>query len=37
VIDGLDADVLTLAMAYDIDAIADKAHLLPKELAEAPA
>src|SRR5262244_777442 len=29
VIDGLDADVVTLALAYDIDAIADKAHLLP--------
>jgi sulfate/thiosulfate transport system substrate-binding protein len=31
VIDGLDADVVTLALAYDIDAIADKAHLLPKD------
>src|SRR5579885_730187 len=30
VIDGLDADVVTLALAYDIDAIADKAGLLPK-------
>jgi sulfate/thiosulfate transport system substrate-binding protein len=29
VIDGLDADVVTLALAYDIDAIAEKAHLLP--------
>src|SRR5215469_12731269 len=29
VIDGLDADVVTLALAYDIDAIVDKAHLLP--------
>jgi len=29
VIDGLDADIVTLALAYDIDAIADKAHLLP--------
>jgi len=29
VIDGLDADVVTLALAYDIDQIADKAHLLP--------
>ena len=29
VIDGLEADVVTLALAYDIDAIADKAHLLP--------
>ena len=30
VIDGLDADVVTLALAYDIDAIAEKAGLLPK-------
>jgi len=30
VIDGLDADVVTLALAYDIDAIADKSGLLPK-------
>jgi sulfate/thiosulfate-binding protein len=30
VIDGLDADVVTLALAYDIDAIADKGKLLPK-------
>jgi sulfate/thiosulfate transport system substrate-binding protein len=29
VIDGLDADVVTLALAYDVDAIAEKAHLLP--------
>lgn len=29
VIDGLDADVVTLGLAYDIDAIADKAQLLP--------
>src|ERR1700744_4313927 len=29
VIDGLDADVGTLALAYDIDAIAQKAQLLP--------
>src|SRR5579863_168675 len=29
VIDGLEADVVTLALAYDIDAIADQAHLLP--------
>ena len=28
IIDGLDADVATLGLAYDIDAIADKAHLL---------
>ena len=31
VIDGLDADVVTLALAYDIDVIADKAQLLPKD------
>ena len=30
VIDGLDADVVTLALAYDIDAIAEKAKLLPE-------
>lgn len=29
VIDGLDADVVTLALAYDIDAISQKARLLP--------
>lgn len=29
VIDGLQADVVTLALAYDIDAIAEKARLLP--------
>ena len=29
VIDGLEADVVTLGLAYDIDAIAEKAHLLP--------
>jgi sulfate transport system substrate-binding protein len=29
VIDGLDADVVTLALAYDIDSIADKAKLMP--------
>jgi sulfate/thiosulfate transport system substrate-binding protein len=38
VIDGLDADVVTLALAYDIDAISQKANLLPanwqKRLAE---
>jgi len=28
VIDGLQADVVTLGLAYDIDAIADKAHLI---------
>ena len=31
VIDGLQADVVTLALAYDVDAIADKARLLPKD------
>ena len=31
VIDGLDADVVTLALAYDIDAIAEHAGLLPKD------
>jgi sulfate/thiosulfate-binding protein len=31
VIDGLEADVVTLALAYDIDAIAQKAGLFPKE------
>jgi sulfate/thiosulfate transport system substrate-binding protein len=31
VIDGLQADVVTLALAYDIDAIAEKAKLLPKD------
>ena len=30
VIDGLQADVVTLALAYDIDVIAEKANLLPK-------
>ncbi len=29
VIDGLDADVVTLALAYDIDAIAEKSGLIP--------
>jgi sulfate transport system substrate-binding protein len=29
VIDGLDADVVTLGLAYDIDSISDKAKLLP--------
>src|SRR5437667_11405921 len=28
-IDGLEADVVTLGLAYDIDAISEKAHLLP--------
>jgi sulfate transport system substrate-binding protein len=31
IIDGLDADVATLALAYDIDAIAAKAKLLPAD------
>jgi len=31
VIDGLAADVVTLALAYDIDSIADKAKLLPAD------
>ena len=31
VIDGLDADVVTLALAADIDAIADKSDKLPKD------
>ncbi|GHU21178.1 sulfate ABC transporter substrate-binding protein [Betaproteobacteria bacterium] len=30
VIDGLEADVVTLALAFDIDAIVDKSHLLPE-------
>ncbi len=30
VIDGLEADVVTLALAYDIDAINEKANLLPR-------
>jgi sulfate/thiosulfate-binding protein len=31
VIDGLEADVVTLALAYDIDEIAEKAKLLPSD------
>ena len=31
VIDGLEADVVTLALAYDIDAIAEKGKLLPDD------
>ena len=31
VIDGLDADVVTLALAYDIDELADKAKLIPAD------
>ncbi len=30
VIDGLDADIVTLALAYDIDAIHEKANLIPQ-------
>ncbi len=37
VIDGLQADVVTLALAYDIDAISQNAGLLPGGLAEAVA
>lgn len=31
VIDGLEADVVTLGLAYDIDALATRAHLLPED------
>ena len=31
VIDGLDADVVTLALAYDVDALAQRGRLLPKD------
>lgn len=31
VIDGLDADVVTLALAYDIDALYEKGRLIPKD------
>lgn len=31
VIDGLEADVVTMALAYDIDAIAEKARLVPAD------
>jgi sulfate/thiosulfate-binding protein len=31
VIDGLDADVVTLALSYDIDNISEKAQLLPRD------
>src|SRR5690606_6727988 len=31
IIDGLEADVATLALAYDIDVIADRAQLLPAD------
>src|SRR6202167_5256882 len=33
VINGLDADVVTLALAYDIDAISQQSHLLPSDWA----
>jgi ABC-type sulfate transport system substrate-binding protein len=31
VIDGLDADVVTLALAYDVDELANKAKLIPPD------
>lgn len=31
VIDGLEADVVTLALAYDVDALHDKAKLIPAD------
>lgn len=31
IIDGLDADVATLALAYDIDQLSEKAKLIPKD------
>src|SRR3569832_779787 len=31
IVDGLDADVATLALAYDIDQLSEKAHLIPKD------
>lgn len=31
IIDGLDADVATLALAYDVDQLQDKAKLIPKD------
>lgn len=31
VMDGLEADVMTLALAYDIDAVAERTDLLPKD------
>jgi len=34
VIDGLEADIITLALAYDIDAIAEKAGLFPTDWAK---
>ena len=37
VLDGLQADVVTLGLAYDIDVLAEKAHLLPAEVYDNPA
>src|SRR5882757_2623565 len=31
VLDGLEADVVTLALAYDIDVLAEKGRLVPKD------
>jgi sulfate transport system substrate-binding protein len=31
IIDGLDADVATLALAYDVDQLSEKGHLIPKD------
>ena len=31
VIDGLEADVVTLALAYDVDALAEKGNLIPRD------
>ena len=36
-IDGLPADVVTLALAYDIDEIAERGKLIAAQLAEPPA
>ena len=36
IIDGLEADVATLALAADIDALHDKANLVPSRLAKTP-
>ena len=35
ILDGLDADVATLGLAYDIDVLADKGHLLPENWQQA--
>ena len=37
VIDGLEADVVTLALAYDVDVLRRQAQLIPDGLAAAPA